>query len=208
MYNVIASSTTPESKKYLHSLTDRIPNNKLHTYRKWWAERGITMVTIANLIFQEKASELPDFYNLTPQKFFALGVLSSFMSQPIAQAIYDFIQRADGNQDPSQSLLPGDLQFKVTKEVKIFKKKKGKTRPLSVQFLVNLTIRCRQRVLEHIENNLFKGMGEIKSPALVDTYARLLYICPGTYGFQVMLPLICKAGASISCRIICVTQIL
>lgn len=101
------------------------------------------------------------------------------MSQPIASAIFEFIQRSD-SQDAATSgsvqmqpapflSLPGDLLFR------------GKVKPLSVHLLAHLSIRCRQRVLEHIETTLFRS-NEIKSPAIVESYARLLYISPGSYG--------------------------
>ena len=48
--------------------------------------------------------------------------------------------------------------------------------------MINLPVRCRQRVLEHVEVTLFKN-SEIKSPAIVDSYARLFYLSPGSYVF-------------------------
>ena len=90
------------------------------------------------------------------------------MSQPIATAIFDHLVR----QEPAtENTLPADTVFRA------------RTRPISVQFLAHLSIRCRQRVLELIEAVFYSdkpNSSEAKAPALVETYARLLYIAPGS----------------------------
>lgn len=60
------------------------------------------------LILVEKSGEIPDFYNLSPKIFSAVCVISNFMSQPIAQAIFDFLLKPE----QEQYTLPGDLLFK------------------------------------------------------------------------------------------------
>lgn len=81
----------------------------------------------------------------------AVCVLSNFMSRPISQAIIEFLQLD----------------------------KDGILKPLPIGFLSNLYIQCRQRIFETLENNLFaEKPNEPKSPYLVETYARLLYISP------------------------------
>eukprot|EP01119_Soliformovum_irregulare_P026240 TRINITY_DN9971_c0_g1_i4.p1 TRINITY_DN9971_c0_g1~~TRINITY_DN9971_c0_g1_i4.p1 ORF type:complete len:1004 (-),score=299.72 TRINITY_DN9971_c0_g1_i4:46-2610(-) len=90
------------------------------------------------------------------------------MSSRIANAISDFIQKPET--DPSLT-----MYYNVSDPGLGFT---GKLRPISINFLAHLSIRCRQRVLEGLELVMFSD--EQKNPALVETYARLLYISPGS----------------------------
>lgn len=86
----------------------------------------------------------------------AICVFSNFNSQPISMAVIEFLQSEKDDNE------------------------KGTLKPLSVHFLYGLYIRCRQRILDLIEQIFFSDkQSEFKSPALVETYARLLQICPG-----------------------------
>lgn len=72
MYNVIGTNQSSEAgRKYLHSLTEKIPNIKVHGYRKWWAERGIYDFQFI----------LPP--NLVGMRFFAFYKLSYFFVNSI-----------------------------------------------------------------------------------------------------------------------------
>lgn len=63
------------------------------------------------IFFAEKNGELIDYYSLQHKMASVICVLSSFMSQPIATSVYEFLQKAEA--DPTfVCSLNGDLPFR------------------------------------------------------------------------------------------------
>ncbi|KAL6058560.1 Mediator of RNA polymerase II transcription subunit 23 [Balamuthia mandrillaris] len=152
-------------------VTRYIPANILHlvdnalkettAYREWW---NVTENHGKNL----------DFYNLPMATLWKFVLLTNFTSQPIAVAIFDTLTRSN-----AQSFLPGGIPFS------------GDPRPLPTMLLFLMTTRTRMRVLDLIEAPLFLNKGKslsgggenaafvhgtVLSPAIIETYARLIYV--------------------------------
>lgn len=148
---MVPPTASTELKQYLTSLLESTQSAKVHGYRNWWS-------TV------EKNPESLDYYNIQPQFEMMIWVLSSFMSQPIATSIFEFLVKPGknfhGNFGNWYSFF---IEMDVAHQGLCFLSGdppipfKGKIRSLSISFLGKLSIRCRQRVLELIENVLFPG---------------------------------------------------
>lgn len=68
MYNVVGQASTPEVKRYLHTITDKVQSLKVHSYRKWWTDRGINIDNIIVNIFKKKL-EIYQIFTICPQKY-------------------------------------------------------------------------------------------------------------------------------------------
>jgi hypothetical protein len=188
IFNIVANSP-PEMRRYLQGLSEKVSVNKVTSYRKWWIEKG-KQTNIHSLIKRmqtnfpfhfcttvDRKAEQLDYTAMNNRMGSVIWVLSSFMTQPVAASIFDFAQKPEIESTPFSTLLPGGIPFK------------GKAKPISVSFLARLSIRCRKRVLEHVESVMFPdstpGAPKLSSdtvvlpPGIVETYSRLLIIAPG-----------------------------
>jgi mediator of RNA polymerase II transcription subunit 23 len=125
------------------------------TYRQWWNET-------------EKNGENLDFYNLPWTKLWNVCLLSNFTSSPISGAFFDAMNK---QLEPiQQCYLPGQLVFR------------GRSQPIPTMYLILLSTRTRQRLLDLLEAHILRPRqtqaDPYNNPAIVGTYARLLYAAP------------------------------
>eukprot|EP01113_Clastostelium_recurvatum_P038666 TRINITY_DN5809_c0_g1_i10.p1 TRINITY_DN5809_c0_g1~~TRINITY_DN5809_c0_g1_i10.p1 ORF type:complete len:4348 (-),score=882.14 TRINITY_DN5809_c0_g1_i10:23-13066(-) len=168
--------TTTEILNYLTKYK-RMLENSMATGAKWAECRQ----------WYQQRTEKIDFYSVTEQIQIIVAVLSNFPASPLPRDIYEFLLQPsqavdmvyarDAAGGPAAAPVP-PLAFPGGQGCV------GKVRPLPVSLLACLSVRCRHTLMITIEQQMFGKQNNPPSamppigPAILETYARLMYLTP------------------------------